>query len=418
MEIKRNILFYLGKEKGKTDAKLRMRIRWGKNLVHFNVGHRVIIEKWSTDTQRCIKNTTNFKKTSASIINKKIQELEDKAEEVFKAFEVEGSMPNEEEYKDAFKELTGRTKAIQPADFFEYFDKFISEMSKRNNWAEATIKKFSSVKSHLKTFNSELTFGHLDEEGLTDYMTYLTDVMSFKNSSIAKQLKLLKWFLRWATTKHYNNEFAFIDFKPKIKIADKKIVYLEWDELMTMYNKFIPQNKKHLEKVRDVFCFSCFTSLRYSDVANLKRSDIFENHIEVTTIKTTDALKINLNDYSREILDRYKDVDLPNNSVLPVVSNQKMNDYLKDLAKLCKLKRPITTTYYKGSERFDEVRPLHEIISTHAGRRTFISNALILGIQPEVVMEWTGHKDYKSMKPYIAVADKEKEKSMKLFNKK
>lgn len=418
MEIKRNILFYLGKEKDKPDAKLRMRIRWSENIVNFNVGHRVIIGKWSTDTQRCNKNTTNFKKTSASIINKRIQELEDKADEVFKAFEVKGSVPSTEEYKDAFKESTGRAKATLPVSFFGYFDKFTAEMSKRNNWADATIKKFSSVKSHLKAFDSELSFDKLDEEGLTNYMSYLTDVMEFKNSSIAKQLKLLKWFLRWATTKHYNNEFAFIDFKPKIKIADKKIVYLEWDELMTMYDTVIPQNKQHLEKVRDVFCFSCFTSLRYSDVANLKRSDVFGNHIEVTTIKTTDALKIDLNDYSREILNKYKDLDFPNNSALPVISNQKMNDYLKDVAELCKLTRPITLTYYKGNERYDDVHPLHKLISTHAGRRTFISNALILGIQAEVVMKWTGHKDYKSMKPYIAIADKEKEKSMNLFNKK
>lgn len=418
MEIKRNILFYLGKEKGKQDAKLRMRIRWDEHMVNFNVGHRVIIDKWVTDSQRCKKNTTNLKKVSASVINRDIQKLEDKADEVFKTFEVENKIPTAEEYRNAFKESTGRIKPTLPIDFFGYFDNFTHETGKLNSWTQATFNRFKSVKNHLEEFNPELTFEQLDEAGLTEYVIFLREVKDLRNVSIAKHVSLLKWFLRWTVKKKCNAEHAFLVFKPKLKIAEKKIVYLHWDELMTLHKKEIPKDKETLSRVRDAFCFCCFSSLRYSDVANLKRSDVYTNHIEITTIKTTDALKIELNDYSKEILDKYKDYESPDNKALPVISNQKMNDNLKIVAEMCKLTRPITMTYYKGNERFDDVHPLHKLISTHAGRRTFISNALILGIQAEVVMKWTGHKDYKSMKPYIDIADKEKEKSMKLFNKK
>lgn len=149
----------------------------------------------------------------------------------------------------------------------------------------------------------------------------------------------------------------------------------------------------------------------------MKRSDVFSDHIAITTIKTADALKIELNDYSRAILDKYKGEQFPKNLALPVISNQRMNEYLKELGELCGINQPITVTYYKGNERFDEVYPKYELLGTHAGRRTFICNALMLGIPANVVMKWTGHSDYKAMKPYIDIADAAKSEAMKLFNK-
>lgn len=176
-------------------------------------------------------------------------------------------------------------------------------------------------------------------------------------------------------------------------------------------------NASTLAKVRDVFCFCCFTSLRYSDVANLRRSDIFDDHISITTVKTADSIQIELNDYSKELLDRHADETFPRNLALPV-SNQKMNDHLKELAELCGINKPMTVTYYKGNQRIDEVYPKYALIGTHCGRRTFICNALMLGISPQIVMKWKGHSDYKSMKPYIDIADKAKKDAMQAFNKK
>ena len=66
-------------------------------------------------------------------------------------------------------------------------------------------------------------------------------------------------------------------------------------------------------------------------MAKLRRSDVKENYIFVVTQKTADGLKIELNDYSREILDKYKDDILDDDKALPVISNQRMNDYLKEL---------------------------------------------------------------------------------------
>ena len=94
-----------------------------------------------------------------------------------------------------------------------------------------------------------------------------------------------------------------------------------------------------------------------------------------------------------------------------------MNDYLKEVGKLCGIDQPVTITYYRGNERIDEIYPKYELLGTHAGRRTFICNALMMGIAPQIVMKWTGHSDYKAMKPYIDIADSAKAEAMKLFDK-
>lgn len=419
MYIKRNTLFFPDIEKGKTDAKLRMRIRWDKKTVNFNLGHRIIVDKWNKESQRYKRNAINLKKVSATIINSKIQYYQDKAENTFKLFELEGKTPSIQEFREAFNEALGKTNVIKRSkeDFYSLFDKFTQEMGHLNNWKASTYKKFNTIKNHLQSFNENLEFKDLDENGLMLLVYFLRDEKDYRDSTIGKYLSFVKWFLKWSVQKKYNSNTDFEVFKPKFKTSNSTIVYLDWDELMIIYNKVIPPEHQNLEKVRDVFCFCCFTSLRYSDVANLKKSNIYDDHIEITTIKTSDALSINLNNYSCAILKKYKDYESKNHQAFPVLSNQKMNSNLKKLAEICELDRPITQTYFKGNKRVDEVSLLHQVISTHAARRTFISNALILGIPPQTVMQWTGHSDYSAMKPYIAIADKEKAKAMELFNR-
>ena len=169
--------------------------------------------------------------------------------------------------------------------------------------------------------------------------------------------------------------------------------------------------------MRDVFAFCAFTSLRYSDVKALRWSDVDETCITVTTQKTTDALRIELNNYSSELISRYVDEAFPDDRVFPVISNQKMNDKLKELGQLCGFCQLIRTTEFRNGKRIDALTPKWKLLSTHAARRTFICNALMMGIAPNIVMRWTGHADYDSMKPYIAIADSVKAKEMEKFNR-
>ena len=414
-------IFFIDKEKNCQDGKLRFRVRWGKNIVAFNLGYRVDLSKWSTDTQRCRNNTTHGeKKISASVINREIGRYETAAEKLFYQYDRENINPNKQQFKEDFlKEVRGiEPKKQVEKTFYQIFDDFVKEIGSKNSWMDSTYKKFYTLKNHLINYNDLLNFDNLNEEGLRQFVFYLINKANLRNSSIELSLKFLKWFLKWATNKGYNNVKDFELFKPKFKKAEKKVVFLEWEEPMTVYKYTFPKNKIYLEKVRDVFCFCCFTSLRYSDVSNLKWSDVTHNSIQVTTIKTNDTVEIELNDYTKNLLDKYKDFNFPHNTVFPVISNQKMNVYLKEMGKVCKINTPITITYYKGNERIDEVHPKYELLGTHSGRRTFICNALMLGITPEIIMKWTGHNDYKTMKPYIDIADSTKKEAMKLFNKK
>ena len=428
MNIKRNIIFTL--ESRKKDGVLitenvpiRMRVNFASKRIEFTTGYRIDATKWDADKQRVKNGCSNKLKQSASEINASLLEYYTEIQSIFKRFEVEDVMPTPEQIKEAFNALHKPVseepkpkKEALPCDFFQVFDDFVEDCGRQNNWTDSTFEKFAAVKNHLMNFRDGLTFDFFDEKGLNDYVTYLRDVKEMRNSTIGKQLSFLKWFLRWAFKKgvHLNN--AYDSYKPKLKSTQKKIIFLTWEELNKLREFEIPAAKQALNRVRDVFLFQCFTGLRYSDVFNLRRSDIKGDHIEVTTVKTSDSLIIELNNHSKAILDKYKDVPFENDKVLPVITNQKMNDYLKELAELAGIDEPVRQTYYRGNERIDEVTPKYALLGTHAGRRTFICNALALGIPPQVVMKWTGHSDYKAMKPYIDIADDIKANAMSKFN--
>lgn len=428
MNIKRNIIFTL--ESRKKDGVLitenvpiRMRVNFASKRIEFTTGYRIDASKWDADKQRVKNGCSNKLKQSASEINASLLEYYTEIQSIFKRFEVEDVMPTPEQIKKAFNALHKPVseepkpkKEALPCDFFQVFDDFVEDCGRQNNWTDSTFEKFAAVKNHLTNFREGLTFEFFDERGLNDYISYLRDVKEMRNTTIGKQLSFLKWFLHWAFKKGVHQNNAYDSYKPKLKSTQKKIIFLTWDELNRLREFKIPSNKQALERVRDVFLFQCFTGLRYSDVFNLRRSDIKGDHIEVTTVKTSDSLIIELNNHSKAILDKYKDVAFEDDKVLPVITNQKMNDYLKELAELAGIDEPVRQTYYRGNERIDEVTPKYALLGTHAGRRTFICNALALGIPPQVVMKWTGHSDYKAMKPYIDIADDIKANAMSKFN--
>ena len=427
MNIKRNIIFTLERRKKNNvlvtdNMPIRMRVIYGGNRIEFSTGYRIDESKWDADKQRVKNGCTNKLKQSSSEINSDLLKYYTDIQNIFKEFEVKDISPNPEQLKTAFAKRnkannSEESESEKPTTtFMNVFDEFLKECGKQNNWTDSTYEKFAAVKTHLTNFNSNLTFEVLDESGLTEYVEYLRDKKNLRNSTIGKQIGFLKWFLRWAFKKGHHNNNAFESFKPKLKNTQKKVIFLTWNELNKLRDYKIPATKQYLERVRDVFLFTCFTGLRHSDVYNLKTSDIKDNHIEITTIKTADSLIIELNNHSKSILDKYKDVHFENNKALPVITNQKMNEYLKELAELAEINEPVRETYYKGNQRIDEVTPKHDLLGTHAGRRTFICNALSLGIPPQVVMKWTGHNDYKAMKPYIDIADEIKVSAMEKFN--
>lgn len=439
MLIKKNITFSL-EIKGKVTKKkrndqlqlenipIRMRVTFNSSRIDFFTGYRTDADKWDAENQRATG--MNQAMQTASEINDYLDYLKAEIIKVFHKYEFMEQMPTREQVKADFNErisqksdengyvddIDKQVTAHEKNIFWDAFKEFIKVNGRQNDWTEATYEKFHAMENHLKAFKKSLSFDFFDDDGLLAYVEFLRLKKNMKNSTIGKQMSFLKWFLRWCYHRGYHENRAFETFKPKLKSTQKKVIFLTREELTMLEQCEIPAEQNYLSRVRDVFLFCCYTGLRYSDVSNLRKSDVKEDRIEITTVKTTDSLTIELNKYSRAILEKYKDAEFEDYKVLPVISNQKMNTYLHDLCKLAKINEPIRLTYYKGNERIDKVEPKYKLIGTHCGRRTFICNALSLGIPAQVVMKWTGHSDYKAMKPYIDVADDIKAKAREKFN--
>lgn len=426
---------------GNRDYPIRMRITYGGNRVDYPILLSVPKQFWDSAAQFAKPGSVSYRGISASEINATISDYRSLVEEIFKSYELQKLIPSTSMLRDSIKQsyekkfinlAGGKSNSLSLS---EAFKSFMNERGTNNAWTEASYEKFNALWSDLAEFKSSISFSDFTEDGLTDFMIFLREKkvirpekrdskgkilqeaeIGLKNSTIGKKLDFLKWFLKWATEKGYNKCLDYQSFKPKLKSTNNSVVFLTEQEIQKICDFDIPRDKSHLEKVRDGLILCCYTSLRFSDLQNLKKSDVHGDVINVTTIKTADTIRIDLNNVSRQILDKYKDMPIPNGKALPVISNQKMNEGIKELCMLAGIDEPITKVYYKANERIEETRPKYEFISTHTGRRSFICNALAKGMPVNVVMKFTGHEEYKTMKPYIDVVDSIKGKEMAKMN--
>lgn len=134
-------------------------------------------------------------------------------------------------------------------------------------------------------------------------------------------------------------------------------------------------------------------------MANLKRENIKEETIEFITIKTKDQLSVPIIFYARQILVKY------GNKLPRVMSNQKMNDYLKELGKVAGLSHQVQKVKFLGVKRIDTCVPKFELLSTHTARITFVTLSLEKGMRPEEVMRLTGHKNIKTLMKYVKITN-------------
>ena len=403
---------------------IRMRISFGGNSpLDFSTGQNIDAKWWDTENE-CAKKGRNGRGRSAAVINRTIEEYRVLTDELFARYELlEKRFPTPTEVKVLFNNMIGRSplrNEIAPPvkDFFQVFDLFTQTMGEKNQWSPATYAKFKALRRHFMAFNPNISLASVNDGTMQDYVGYMNG-KGFRNITVARNLSFARWFFRWAAHEGFYTGTVHETFRPKLKGADgnaKEVIYLTREEIKKMQERAFGRGKRYLERVRDVFLFTCFTGLRYSDVAKLKKTDVKNGAIYVVTQKTAVGLKIELNKHSQAILDKYIDTRLPKGMALPVISNAKMNKYLKVLGQVCELNELQRIVYFKGNARYEEVFPKWSLLTTHCGRRTFVVTALQLGIPAEVIIRWTGHSDYKAMKPYVKIVDELKERSMSMFN--
>lgn len=308
----------------------------------------------------------------------------------------------------------------------DYITRYIDEQCSVK--AKGSLVVYKSLKKHLEDYGkylrSKILFSQMDKSFFANFQTFLIEKKNLRNTTAAKQLSTLKTILNYADScglevNHNYKQFTIrresLDVLALTQAEFDRLFYFDLSDYSKKVQGFRLINNKPeivgyatLEKARDLFCFACVTGLRFSDMHALRHENIKNNAIRITVVKTKQQLFIPLSNYALTILKRYKDNLRP----LPTLSNQRLNDYIKVLAKIAKIDDNVEKVRFKGVERIVENYPKYELIGAHTGRKTFCTLSLEKNMSAEQVMAISGHKDYKSFKRYVNITNENKKQAV------
>lgn len=250
-----------------------------------------------------------------------------------------------------------------------------------------TLSKYTTTRRRIEDFllhqynKKDMPLREINYQFISDYEVYLKSVCDCGHNSSVKHLRYLKKVLTNALKNRYISADPFEEYKLGYKPVNKEYL-LESEIKKLMTKKF---TAKRLEEVRDVFLFQCLTGIAYVDATNLTKDNVIEDSfgqkwIRLDRQKSSVQANIPLLEIPLAILKKYK--DLPNGKLLPVYSNQKMNEYLKEISALCSINKRLTT---------------------HCGRHTFGTIMLTKGVSIESVSKMLGHTNITTTQIYAKV---------------
>jgi integrase len=298
------------------------------------------------------------------------------------------------------------SKVVTLESAFEEFI-LVSKLTK----TEGTLKTYRTTLKHLRNFSrikrTPLQFERVNAKFESGFRGYLLIDCGMTNNSIAKYIQIFKTFMLFCTEdRDYNSKLNTAYKKFDTSDREKEVYALTIDELFHLFN-FPFRNKSH-SQVRDVFCFMAFTGLRFSDAEKLQWDDISETCIRLLPKKTKSAVIVPLNKFALSIMEKYKRVEKP----LPTISNQKTNEALHEIGKLIGLNTLVKVTQFKGAYVEEKYVPKYEVLTTHLGRKTFITNSLVLGMHERTLKEIGAPRSQKSFNRYVSFVDSYKEKAV------
>ncbi len=313
--------------------------------------------------------------------------------------------------KDEFDIEFKRTKAISNK-FFSVYDLFL-EMKKSDYTDEAnsetTIKRYEYNKKLLEDYQlfvgKKLHFNQINNAFYNSFVSYCVNEKRHSANTLRRNVGLLKTFLYWTNENGHTYKVDFQKFKaPKAQQTDE--VALTLDQVQEVF-QFDLTNNPRLEKVRDLFVFGCATGMRISNYSKIEKKDIQDGFIKVRDQKNIDkSLEIPLNDFSLYLLKKY-------DYKLPKISNQKFNDYIKEVFELMGYHQKIKKTIKIGKELVEQITPMYERISSHTARRSFITIMKNKKIPDKVIMGYTGHRSLEVFNKYYKPNNDDKKNFMK-----
>ena len=340
-----------------------------------------------------IKTNKDGLKSIKFLVDKRKQETA----ELLRNLEIEHGSISPEIYDNAVKASDDSKK-----DIFKLFDSFLKVVKKTKTYR--TYQKFDSIKTALKEYAEANNLRNIYPSDitnifLTDFSAYLTEEREIAIATLNKYQSGFNTFMDYVSKdlKIIDN-LSYREFKKvsRKKISETKVVLLK--EHIRKIIKYKPQNKRY-ELVKDLFLFQIFTGIRYSDLERVTKSFVINDQLSFTMFKTTTGVSIPLHKKAKSILRKY-------NYEIGTQAKS-LKNYNLDLKALCRsagLTEEVSTLKLKLTDKIDESTPLCDLISSHVGRTTFITNCLISGISPFIVMSYSGHKKIETLEYYMKLA--------------
>ena len=396
-----SILFYLKRAKVNAQglAPIFQRITINGRRLDNSTGKFVDPSKWHPEMSKMRGNSEE-----ARLINGHLDNLRTKILIAEKELNKKDIPVNLETLKNMLLGTKERQRLLVP--IFEEHNNKIKELL-GIEYAPGTYERYQTSLKHTKDFLnwkysiSDIDITKIDHAFITDYEFYLRSVRKCANNTAVKYIKNFNKIIKLCLANDWLDKNPFANYKSKVKEVER--VYLSETDIQNMINKDFKTER--LSLVRDIFLFSCFTGLAYIDVKNLTKSHISigidgDKWIFTHRQKTESASKIPILPVTQMIIDKYADHPQAINEekLLPILSNQKMNAYLKEIAAVCEIEKELTF---------------------HIARHTFATTVTLTnGVPIESVSKMLGHKNLRTTQHYAKVLDKKVSEDMKILRDK
>jgi integrase len=408
------VKFYIEKRKEKTEnVPINLKYSFNGQRFEYFTGHRIdakyyIDKYWTKQNAKPIK----LKAPDSEYINANLETLKSHVQSIETNAKALGIALSPDYFR---KELINLVKKKPEAEevkvtFMQFFDMYIQNCktaineSTGNRLSKASAVKYTNMRNMLKDFfafrGETADFADLDKQLYSELVNYMIEEKDYSINTYGRAIKFIKTVLHSATEQGYNTKMDYkLVFRGTSEPSDS--TYLTEVELENLFKLNLSDNFR-LERVRDLFLIGCWTGLRFSDFTSIKKEDINGDRIRVKTQKTRHKVIIPIHPTVRAIIEKYN-FELP-----PAISNQKFNEYLREVAIKAEINEPFTKHITKGGKPISITHPKHDFITSHVARRSFATNAYKRKIEPLLIMAITGHKTETEFLKYLKITDEEK----------
>lgn len=383
-----NVLFFIRQTRALKSGEnpIMLRISIAGQLSEIQLKRAVKPNLWNQNKERCTG------KDAASLeINRYLESVKLRLFEIHRKMEEEGKLINPMEIKRKFLGLDEEHKM-----FFQVFQKHNDKCRELigKDYAKVTISRFDTCLKYFREMSQnqyqrkDIPLKEVTNGMIHDYIHFLKAEKGLQENTVIRYMKVVKKVLNIAVNYDWIQKNPFGNIRFHEKEVNKE--FLTKEELETLRTKEfdIPR----LELVRDVFLVQCWTGLAFIDVSELKEEHIIADNdgnlwIRKERHKTGIMCNVPLLDVPLGIIEKYKDHPLcqKRGILLPVLSNQKMNSYLKEIADCCGIKKKL---------------------STHTGRHTFCSVVTLANnVSLENIAKMVGHTNTRMTQRYAKVLD-------------